>query len=75
MTATICISPESISCFDAVAHDLLGPTDRLGDGRVGTAAVLLELFDDRLGDVIDDQPGRRCGAMLVLFAGWSSARP
>ena len=34
----------------------LGEPDRLADGGVRPAAVLLELFDDRLGDVVQHHP-------------------
>ena len=37
-----------------LTHGRLGEADRLADGRVGPTAVLLQLLDDRLADVVED---------------------
>ena len=42
---------------DTLANVVLGEAQRLTDDGVGTAAVLLELFDDRLGVRVDLHPG------------------
>ena len=39
--------------LDALAHRGLGEPDRLADGGVGAPAVLLQLLDDRLGQVVE----------------------
>ena len=39
--------------LDALTDCCLGQADHLADGRVGAAAVLLELLDDCLGDCVE----------------------
>jgi len=45
-----------------LAHRGLGQADHLADRRVRTAAVLLQLLDDPLGQVIEDHADRAAGA-------------
>ena len=53
-----------------LAHGGLGEPDRLADRGVGAAAVLLQLLDDRLGDVVEHvvcpRPGGDLSAMPVI---------
>src|ERR1022692_668627 len=48
--------------LDPLAHRGLGPADYLADRWVGAAAVLLQLLDDLLGQVIEDDPDRAARA-------------
>ena len=53
MTATTCITPVSSEPLHPLAHRGLGQPDDLADRGVRAPAVLLELLDDRLGDVVE----------------------
>ena len=60
----------------ALAHGRLGQPDGLADGGVRTATVLLQLLDDRLGDIVEHDPvavaplpSRHGRAILPLVAG------
>ena len=55
----------------ALAHRGLGQADHLADGGVRASAVLLQLLDDRLGDVVERDGGAlaACGSCAAWFQG------
>ena len=54
-----------------LAHGGLGEADRLADRGVGATAVLLQLLDDRLGDLVEDGalPRGAPGGVAAAMAG------
>ena len=68
VTATICTTPDSIEPLHPLAHRGLGEPDRGGELRVREPAVLLELLDDRLVDVVDDDGALGAGALAAPSA-------
>ena len=61
VTATTCMTPLSVEPLHALAHGGLGQPDHLADGGVRATAVLLELLDDRLRDVVEVGTSAACG--------------
>ena len=52
VTATICMTPLVDQLLHPLAHGGLGQADRVADAGVRAAAVLLQLLDDGLSELI-----------------------